>query len=221
MVACLTTCAWVLEYVPRMCEGRVFGGDGELREWRPACRAVCDNGVHALVGLCCWISALALEGSRSLTFDDGIDLGAVGVLSSAIDLDHFLAAGEASLEAATRLDRRPFAHTAVFLLAVVLACGLLFGRRGVAVVATAVGSHQARDALRRGFTLTSGGARQTPPLPWPGYLVFLNCLAFGAFVARRGGRAAPDGPLKDHDSETDDARLARHFLEQSRAVFDL
>ena len=45
--------------------------------------------------------------------------------------------------------------------------------------------------------------------------------AFGAFVARRGGRAAPDGPLKDHDSETDDARLARHFLEQSRAVFDL
>jgi len=113
-------------------------------------RAILDSSAHAAVGACTYAASLALEGATML--DSGVV--AAAVLSSALDVDHFLAARSASLADAVSLRQRPFAHTVTVGMLLVAAAGGVAGRRGGAVAWAAAASHQLRDAL--------GSARKPP-----------------------------------------------------------
>ncbi|CAM9377038.1 unnamed protein product, partial [Phaeothamnion confervicola] len=110
---------------------------------------------------------------------------AATLLGSALDVDHFLAAGSVRLSDASSLQHRPFGHCVAFAAAAALALGST--RAGV-MVFSAVLSHQLRDATRRGLWLWPG--RSTPPLPYPLYLAALAILplAVGAALRRTSKR---------------------------------
>jgi len=57
-------------------------------------RALCDSSVHASVASLAWL-AVSADQLTLLTF---IQAGLCGFLSTAVDLDHFVAAGSLSLE---------------------------------------------------------------------------------------------------------------------------
>lgn len=203
--AALTVAAHVLEALPLACDA--FGAS-----WRPVCAAVADNAVHGAVGfLVAGAGSYAAVGAvRPRT------AAACALCACLVDADHFLAARSPRLSAATSLPRRPPAHAATFLLAAVLLAFALGRGRAAALVFAAVGSHHARDALRRGFELGVLGKR-TRPLPWAAYVGALHVCALvvglNAAEARvrkdRGGDAARRSPL------------ARTFAEARRGAFDV
>jgi hypothetical protein len=92
-----------------------------------------------------------------------------GLLGVALDGDHFLAARSLSLRAALALPARPFGHSAAFLVGAVALAGAAAGR-GLApawaplLLGVAIGSHQMRDATKRGV-LPWPGAENSAPLP--------------------------------------------------------
>jgi len=57
-------------------------------------RALCDNSVHAAVAVVAWLS-VTVDRVTLLTL---LQSALCGFLSSAVDLDHFLAAGSLSLD---------------------------------------------------------------------------------------------------------------------------
>ncbi len=97
-------------------------------------------------------------------------------LSTALDADHLAAAGSLSLTRALSLSSRPWGHSVPFALAGVLLAHAL-GRRGVlphaaVLVACAWGTHQLRDAVRRGLWCPPLGS--TPTLPYALYLALIG-----------------------------------------------
>ncbi len=125
-----------------------------------------------------------------------LELLAACVLGSALDLDHFLAAGSLALDGALHLTQRPPAHCLTTLLGVTafvwatLRHGGRGGRGGggccacwrkensvrySALFLTATLSHQLRDAIRRGLWLCHLGV-SSPPLPYPVYMVLMVTL---------------------------------------------
>lgn len=130
------------------------------------------------------------------------------LLASAMDADHFLAAASLRLTAATSLSSRPFAHAVAFVAVSAAAGGVAaahvprvagwlsdgasrartqpsarrrcpLGWRAAALVACALGTHQLRDAHRRGLWLWPFGS--TAPLP---YVVYVGATACLPLVAR-------------------------------------
>ena len=57
-------------------------------------RALCDNAVHAAVASVAWLAVTV----DHVTFLTLLQSGLCGLLSSAVDLDHFVAAGSLSLD---------------------------------------------------------------------------------------------------------------------------
>jgi len=145
------------------------------------CRAAVDNVSHAILAGLVWlcVSLITPPGDKPLPVglspSTSRELIAAFTVGSWLDLDHFLAAGSLRLQDATRLSHRPFGHA---LLAAgclgALAALLTRQRRKGVLVATAILSHQLRDALRRGMWLFPLGS--TAPLPFPVYLVCLFSL---------------------------------------------
>ena len=96
-------------------------------------------------------------------------------VASVMDADHFLEAASWKLSLATRLSRRPFAHSVVFCVAVVAAVGWWLRRRRLAcIIAVAWGSHQLRDATRRGLCFWPLPLPDTSAVP---YAVYVGTLA--------------------------------------------
>lgn len=125
---------------------------------------------------------------------------AAGAVACALDADHFIMARSLSLSAATSLASRPFGHAVAWIAAVSLPLSLVSVPWGVLVV-IAWGSHQLRDALRRGLWLWPGGS--TPPIPlWTycGGCVALSLLC--AIVLRRHAAALTFAGTPSHASSS-------------------
>ncbi|XP_034253297.1 transmembrane protein 267 [Thrips palmi] len=152
-------------------------------------RALCDNMTHAVIGFLTWISVHCNLGKGA--FSSGRVLAQCilcALISSAIDVDHFISARSFHLKDATKLSRRPFLHCStlplvLFISLLVLAHYLrntnieIFGW----VLLAAFMSHHVRDAARRGFWLWPFGS--TVPLGTGLYLIitvlFPFLLSFG------------------------------------------
>ena len=139
--------------------------------------ALADSTAHASTAACVWACALALhvcwvalvERDDDETYPKASLLGGwaqaclCGALASALDADHFLAAGSTQLADATKLGSRPWGHAALFVLAAAAAAAHVFPPGASLMIVTSWGSHQLRDAQRRGLWLWPVGS--TPPLP--------------------------------------------------------
>lgn len=154
-------------------------------------RAAIDNAAHAAIAAATWTSA-SLIGRPVMSFRRVLTEALVAaIVGSAVDLDHFVAAQSLSLRAATKLRHRPFAHSALAVLAIptTLGCTGAITWPFAILVATSIASHQARDGLRRGIWFASTWS--TPPLSRLAYAVALIVLALLAAALRSRGGASP------------------------------
>ena len=80
--------------------------------------ALADNGTHAAIGLVAW--SIATYPRLNL-----YQLVAMAILTSAVDLDHFVAAKSMQLHEALSLPTRPFMHNSLTLVCINVSLGLL------------------------------------------------------------------------------------------------
>ncbi|XP_035787468.1 transmembrane protein 267-like [Anopheles albimanus] len=138
-----------------------IGGDklGEGASRPALLRAFIDNTTHALIGLIVGEIVLNSVKQHHLTRQEYcIFLLEAAIVSSSIDLDHFIEAKSIRLQDATNLDRRPFLHnSAICVLICILVIVLQrMGSNGllsiaVAMALVAFSTHHIRDATRRGI----------------------------------------------------------------------
>ncbi|XP_060525976.1 transmembrane protein 267 [Cylas formicarius] len=151
-------------------------------------RALFDNATHGVIGGLSWL-VFALNSKLANAKVTSLEVLLCAVLSSAIDLDHFVVAKSLLLKDATNLTRRPFLHCSTFPLSaslILLLVSYLLSapciKRISLMTLTAFGSHHIRDATRRGFWFYPYGS--TPPIPymiyvlltcvWPYFVLFVN-----------------------------------------------
>jgi hypothetical protein len=178
----------------------------------PYCRALCDNGSHAVLAALVWHAAVPAwppvwACSESRVFI-AVRAGAL-LCGSLLDVDHFLRARSLALADATSPapDRPPgHALVAIPLVAVLVAgcitfvLGLELSQRRywrtVALVTCALLSHQLRDGTRRGLWLWPV-AMSTAPLARNTYRAALVALPLAArgTLAVTGARD-PRGPRR-------------------------
>ncbi|XP_076297877.1 transmembrane protein 267 [Lasioglossum baleicum] len=151
-----------------------FIGDHGLKYGKSAVsRAIFDNITHAIVGGLTW--AIMLNLSRKSVAQNIPSIVWCFLLSSFIDVDHFIAAWSWNLNDVTHLKRRPFMHCTT--LPIVL-WSLLnfysstfnhpkFGYFSWMILASFL-SHHIRDATRRGLWFCPIGS--TEPIPYYLYL---------------------------------------------------
>ncbi|CBJ32551.1 conserved unknown protein [Ectocarpus siliculosus] len=85
-------------------------------------------------------------------------------VGSALDLDHFLAAGSVRLSRATALAGRPWGHcVAALIVAAFAVAALTRNARAAVCVFSAGATHQLRDSTRRGLWLYPPRGPKTPP----------------------------------------------------------
>lgn len=157
----------------------------------PWVRALNDSLRHAIVGVSTWAAVQAL--SKWASPHPVRDLFLAAVMSSAVDLDHFIAAGSLSLAKATHLQKRPFGHS-------VLVLGLPWLLHSVAprpsiILGVAIAAHLSRDGLHKGLWLASD--LTTPRLPRMVYLLILVAISFIA------ARLLDRHPPRDDDDDDD------------------
>ncbi|CAM9693075.1 unnamed protein product [Ectocarpus sp. 12 AP-2014] len=93
-------------------------------------------------------------------------------VGSALDLDHFLAAGSVRLSRATALGGRPWGHcVAALIVAAFAVAALTRNARAAVCVFSAGATHQLRDSTRRGLWLYPPRGPKTPPVSYPIYLL--------------------------------------------------
>ena len=133
-----------------------------------------DSLSHALLAGAIWreVQLVPLLKPRHIFISLKAELLLSCILSSALDIDHFIAARSLSLFDATHLTSRPFGHSLLFIvISTSLICMLLRSATLTTLYFSAILSHQLRDSLRRGllvwpFTNTIS----TPPLHFFLYL---------------------------------------------------
>ncbi|XP_038058128.1 transmembrane protein 267-like [Patiria miniata] len=137
------------------------------------CRAFMDSFTHGLVGVLSWaivIGAIPPTSCRQLG-----EILFCGMLSSGLDVDHFVAARSIYLQDALVLPHRPVLHSTSLIL--LIGFILLLTTRITAshklrplpyMFLTASLSHHIRDGSRRGLWLWPLGS--TPPLPYWTYI---------------------------------------------------
>lgn len=148
----------------------VTGDQLVLNQHNAVRKALCDNVTHAVIGFITWINVHYYLGQMTFFSNRLLVQSLVcGVISSAIDVDHFIAAQSLHIKDATSLSKRPFLHCTTLPLAVALVLLLLgchlrsatFEAFGWMLLASFL-SHHIRDAARRGFWLWPFGS--TVPL---------------------------------------------------------
>ncbi|XP_028139609.1 transmembrane protein 267 [Diabrotica virgifera virgifera] len=137
-------------------------------------QALFDNTTHFLIGGLSWL--IVCLNSKDVSHTEKIiEVVICSLISSLIDIDHFIEARSINLKNATKLKHRPFLHCSTFPLAF---CILLFLtghvldnyalKRNGLLLFTAFGSHHTRDATRRGYWFYPFGS--TVPLPYIMYI---------------------------------------------------
>ncbi|KAL1506177.1 hypothetical protein ABEB36_005585 [Hypothenemus hampei] len=140
--------------------------------------AIIDNVTHALIGGISW-TIVCLNGDKGFKkANELLEIICCTILSSIIDLDHFIEARSVLLKNATKLNKRPFLHcsTIPIVLSVVLLlwsylASYQFLKRFALLVLTAFATHHIRDATRRGLWLWPFGS--TPAIPYGIYIGLL------------------------------------------------
>ncbi|XP_049293772.1 transmembrane protein 267 [Anopheles funestus] len=146
-------------------------------------RACIDNATHAFIG--CVVAEITLHSLKyQVSHQEYCLLLFVAlIVSSFIDLDHFIEARSFSLQDATHLDRRPFLHNSAICLATFLL--LILAKRFadikltlfIAMVFIALSTHHLRDATRRGIWIKSPFQdSNTPALPYAVFLGLVNII---------------------------------------------
>ncbi|XP_053665188.1 transmembrane protein 267 [Anopheles marshallii] len=146
-------------------------------------RACIDNATHAFIG--CVAAEIVLHSFKyQLARQEYCLLLFTGmIVSSFIDLDHFIEARSFSLQEATHLRRRPFLHNSaicvIILMLLILTkrvgsikCGLF-----IAMAFIAFSTHHLRDATRRGIWIKLPFQdSSSPAIPYVAYLVLVNII---------------------------------------------
>lgn len=142
-------------------------------------QALFDNATHFLIGGLSWL-IVCLYSKEVSTSGKILEVVCCSLLSSFIDLDHFIEARSLNLKDATNLKRRPFLHCStvpVLLCLLILLVGNFLesytAKRCSLIVLTAFASHHTRDATRRGYWLYPFG--NTAPIPYAMY-IGLSCV---------------------------------------------
>ena len=128
---------------------------------------------------------------------------ACAILACLLDIDHFLMGwwntGSLSLTAAMHLTARPIGHSVGFVLGASLLAAVILPRSPLwLLIGIAWGTHQLRDALRRGLWLWPiplSVSESTPPLPVALYLLVLAAagVGTGATLVWLGAKYIPVG----------------------------
>ncbi|XP_056640717.1 transmembrane protein 267 [Diorhabda sublineata] len=145
-------------------------------------QALFDNATHFLIGGLSW--SIVCFHSRDVSATGKIiEIFTCSLLSSIIDLDHFIEAKSLKFQDATNLKRRPFLHcsTFPFLLCILILIISYFSeivvlKRIGFILLTAFGSHHTRDATRRGYWFYPFGS--TVPVPYIMYIGIITVLPF-------------------------------------------
>ncbi|KAJ0406301.1 hypothetical protein ATCC90586_007339 [Pythium insidiosum] len=192
-----------------------------LSHWR-LLRHLVDSAAHGAVGACAWGLFLCFSRDKRATPVVSVwrswrpfvlSCLATGILASALDIDHFVAAGALSLRGATHLQGRPFGHAVTFILAASVAvwgvsrhCGVSRSQsaRRVCRVVIAWLSHQLRDGIRRGLWIWPLGS--TPALFYPLYLAMELALPI---ALARWQRASFDDELDKNDDDDSEMGVER------------
>ncbi|SPP85233.1 transmembrane protein 267 [Drosophila guanche] len=141
----------------------------------PLLKALADNATHAAIGALTGIAFSMQFYERTTQLFGWILIFTCFVVSSFIDLDHFVEARSLYLEDATNLSRRPFLHCSSIILVMLLfymctAClnyfrtSLLLGALLCAFI-----THHTRDAVRRGYWMCPMG--HTDRVPQVAYIL--------------------------------------------------
>lgn len=96
------------------------------------------------------------------------NVGVVLVMSSLIDIDHFIEAQSLSLQQATSLEHRPFAHQLCLLPLWFFAVRRIANQKTAWAACCPWFLHLVRDGVRRGMWII--GKFSTPPVPYVLYL---------------------------------------------------
>ena len=87
-------------------------------------RAIADSLAHAVISGLLWATVEVLLLDNPLSFPSIVRIVVAMVASSALDVDHFVAARSLSIEDATKLEKRPYLHSVVVALLAVTADAL-------------------------------------------------------------------------------------------------
>ncbi|XP_012278053.1 transmembrane protein 267 [Orussus abietinus] len=151
-----------------------YVGDQILKNGKnQALRAISDNLTHAIVGGLSW-SLIVILSKKSLS-QNIFRILSCFLVSSFVDLDHFIVARSWKLHDATHLERRPFLHCStlpiiiwLFLLSISIMYNLPNTNDYAWIILAGFLSHHIRDATRRGMWFCPIGS--TKPIPYPIYL---------------------------------------------------
>ncbi|XP_050075591.1 transmembrane protein 267 [Anopheles maculipalpis] len=162
----------------------IFGDKVTETVQKPALlRACIDNATHATIG--CIAAEILLHSLKYHTKNQEywFLLLIATVVSSLIDLDHFIEARSFRLQDATHLDRRPFLHNSaicvVTFVILILTKRLERNRYSlfISAVLIAFSTHHLRDATRRGIWIKSPFQdSSSPAVPYVLYLAFVNII---------------------------------------------
>ncbi|KAL5259773.1 hypothetical protein ACHWQZ_G010021 [Mnemiopsis leidyi] len=154
-------------------------------------RAITDNMIHGSLAVIIWLLGYmshvdcCQSDVRSRHLGNGLAKHTVvilqsvvcGVLSCAVDIDHFLAAGSFEIQDALHAPHRGILHNTGLLL-VLLLLYRYKPRSSLVLLSVSLFSHQLRDAVRRGLSFSP--IYSTPPLPYQLFL-FLMCAVMLSF----------------------------------------
>ncbi|XP_059471573.1 transmembrane protein 267 [Neocloeon triangulifer] len=137
-------------------------------------RALADNVTHGAVGGLSWWLLIGIQWPLLPASSRILQSIWVAFIASAIDLDHFVAAGSLNIHDVVRLPHRPPLHCTglcVLALAALTVCAVFYpGMRLLPCQwLLAFATHHVRDATRRGLWLIPG-LWSTRPLPYWLYL---------------------------------------------------
>ncbi|CAB3387939.1 Hypothetical predicted protein [Cloeon dipterum] len=139
-----------------------------------ALKALADSVTHGLVGGLSWWLLVGIQWPHTPTVSRLLQTVWVTFLASAVDLDHFVAAGTLNIHEVVRLPHRPPLHCTGLCAAAfgaLLVCARFYP--GMHLLPwqwlLAFSTHHVRDATRRGLWLVPG-LWSTRPLPYGLYL---------------------------------------------------
>ncbi|XP_034939403.1 transmembrane protein 267 [Chelonus insularis] len=163
-----------------------MAGDKLLENENKVFRAIVDNAIHSIIGGLSWILILVL--SNEIITKNVCSIFLSMIVSSLIDLDHFIEARDWRLTAATSLKKRPFLHCTtlpIMIWLIFLLISRILHNSKLAsfswIILTSFLSHHIRDGTRRGLWLAPLGS--TPNIPYYLYILLDMTLPFAIHIA--------------------------------------
>ena len=155
---------------------------------------------HGFLAAAQWLLGARLSGVSTTSSQDLWLALFAGVVSLGMDGDHFLEGGSLSLKSALNLPTRPFAHTVLFFVGILVVATAASSRGFLPpflplLLATALAGHQLRDSVRRGFSWGPAVLGGSPPTPYLVYLVVMGLIPLGVSRGLRYQQVNPILPL--------------------------